>query len=469
MTPSEKIFAALIIGAFSFGVVRAAGSSAAEPAPAGIVRIMERVADWQLANPIGFDIYSQRPGDKRQQLTRVGWNGAILRSLTRGAPEQSSPLPAAWLQLARAERDDITFCALPDAARNAWLDKTGCAPADITRIQMLDGSTRGWEMGALYHGLLALDTVSTNKTYRAALRAIGEANDWRLGERVYHADDHIVGYAWLAFYEETRAPLIITGVQSRFDWIMSHPDAQPMTIKSGQQRWTWCDALFMAPPVWARLARMTGDRAYLDYMDREWWAVAAHLYASDEHLFFRDATFFDRREANGAKIFWSRGNGWVLAALARVLDEMPADYPTRQKYIALYRDMAARIAALQPADGLWRSSLLDPAAYPGPEVSSSAFFCYAFAWGINRGHLDRARYAPLVLKTWNALVACVQPDGHLGFIQQPGAAPGNAGADSTAPYGVGAFLLAGAEVHKLVSAPAHAKPANPRIPPRAAR
>lgn len=425
-----------------------AAITAAEPD--AIVNIMERVADWQLANPIGFDIYYTREGDSRRHLLRVGWNGALLRTRTYGrAAPAPDGIPDAWRQLARIERDGVSFCALPAATQAAWLKETGLAPGAITRIEMLDGATRGWEMGALYHGLLALDTVSKKRIYRDALREIGEANAWRLGERVYHADDHIAGYMYLAFYERDKNPLVIAGVQSRFDWIMRHAPAQPMTILRGQHRWTWCDALFMAAPVWARLARVTGDRAYLDHMDREWWAATAHLYAPDEHLFFRDATFFDRREANGAKIFWSRGNAWVLAALARVLDEMPADYPSRENYIALYRDMAARIAALKPAGGLWRASLLDRSAYPGPEVSSSAFFCYAFAWGINNGHLDRTEYEPLVLKTWDALAACVQPDGHLGYIQQPGAAPGSAAADSTAPYGVGAFLLAGVEVSKL--------------------
>jgi rhamnogalacturonyl hydrolase YesR len=418
---------------------------------------LETVADRQLAHPGGFDIFSHRPGDERWELTRVSWDGVVLGRRPCNIRPEPAAAPEAWRQLARLERDDAPFCALPHAAQSAWLKDTGLAADNITLIQMLDGSTRGWEMGVLYHGLLALDRISKKRTYRNALRLIAHANEWRLGARYYHADDHAVGYMYLDLHEE-REPSDdrdfppLADVQAKFDWVMRHPAPQPMTIKAGQRRWTWCDALFMSPPVWARLARVTGERAYLDFMDAEWWEVTRHLHSPADRLFFRDATFFDRRESNGTKVFWSRGNGWVLAALARVLDEMPADYASRPRYLELFRDLSARIIELLPSDALWRTSLLDPGAYPSPEVSGSAFFCYALAWGVNNGHLDRAHYEPVVLKTWSALQRRVQPDGHLGYIQQPAAAPGSAGPESTAPYGVGAFLLAGTEVHRMLSA-----------------
>ncbi|OAM87259.1 glycoside hydrolase family 88 protein [Termitidicoccus mucosus] len=425
------------------------------PSPASILYVMETVADWQLAHPCGFDVFSHRPGDEHWELIRVSWDGVILGRRPCQVRPELADAPIAWRTLARLERDDAPFCALPPAAQSAWIRETGLTAENITRIQMLDGSTCGWEMGVLYHGLLALDRVSKNSVYRSALRLIGHANEWCLGARLYQADDHVAGYMYLDLYEERVASderdfPILADVQAKFDWVMCHPAPQPMTIKAGQRRWTWCDALFMSPPVWARLARVTGDRAYLDFMDTEWWEVTRHLHSPADRLFFRDATFFDRRESNGTKVFWSRGNGWVLAALARVLDEMPVDYASRPRYLELFRDLSARIIELLPADALWRTSLLDPGAYPSPEVSGSALFCYALAWGVNHGHLDRARHAPLILQIWSALKNCVQPDGHLGYIQQPAASPGGAGPESTAPYGVGAFLLAGTEVHKLL-------------------
>ena len=144
----------------------------------------------------------------------------------------------------------------------------------------------------------------------------------------------------------------------------------------------------MAPPVLAKLSLATGDRKYLDFMDHEWWITSSLLYSPSNHLFFRDKSFLDKHEANGSSIFWSRGNGWVFAALARVLAVMPRDYPSRPKYIAQFKEMAEELASLQGADGLWRPGLLDAAAYRLPENSGSAFYTYGFAYGINSGILE---------------------------------------------------------------------------------
>jgi len=213
--------------------------------------------------------------------------------------------------------------------------------------------------------------------------------------------------------------------------------------------WWWCDALFMAPPTLARLYKATGKVEYLDFMDREWWITSKLLYDPEEHLYFRDATYLSKHEANGRKLFWSRGNGWVMGGIARVLDYMPGSYPARTKYVEQFRQMAAAAVKVQGDDGLWRSGLLDAQAYPLPEVSGSAFITYALAWGVNQGILDRKTYAPAARKAWAGLLAHVYADGRLGCIQPVGAAPGQFKATSSYVYGVGAFLLAGSQMDRL--------------------
>jgi rhamnogalacturonyl hydrolase YesR len=205
----------------------------------------------------------------------------------------------------------------------------------------------------------------------------------------------------------------------------------------------------MAPPVLAQLSVVTGDNHYLDFMDHQWSLTTAALYDPREHLYFRDNRFLSMHEANGEKVFWSRGNGWVLAGLALVLDRLPLNDPLRAKYETQFREMAARIAALQPADGLWRASLLDPGAYPSPEISGSAFFTYALAWGIHHHLLDRKKYLPVVTKAWSAMLTHVYADGRLGSIQPIGGEPGKFKPSSSYVYGVGAFLLAGSELVQL--------------------
>jgi unsaturated rhamnogalacturonyl hydrolase len=267
--------------------------------------------------------------------------------------------------------------------------------------------------------------------------------DWKLGPRFNHADDVAVGQAYLDLYFIDKAPMMIVDTREQLLRSM-RVDADPEHLV-----WWWCDALFMAPPVWARMYKVTGDRAFLDHMNRDWWLTSSKLYDPQEHLYSRDATFLDKKEANGKKLFWSRGNGWVMAGTARVLQFMPSNYPDRPKYVAQFQQMAAKVASLRGDDGLWRPGLLDANAYPLPEASGSAFFTYALAWGINQKILDRKTYAPVVEKAWRGLVAHIYQDGRLGCIQPVGAAPDSYRPTASYTYGVGAFLLAGSEVAKF--------------------
>jgi rhamnogalacturonyl hydrolase YesR len=220
--------------------------------------------------------------------------------------------------------------------------------------------------------------------------------------------------------------------------------------------WWWCDALFMGPPALAKLARVTGDRSYLDLNDRFFQQTYDLLYDKNEDLYARDASYLiaadgtGKREANGKKVFWSRGNGWVLGGLVRLIKELPKDDPKRDFYLTQYKQIAVKVVQLQQADGLWRSSLLDPASYPGGEASGSGFHIYALAWGINNKVLDRKQYLPVVKRAWTALNTLVQADGKVGWTQPIGADPRrNFNADSWEVYGAGAYLLAGSEIIKL--------------------
>jgi len=215
------------------------------------------------------------------------------------------------------------------------------------------------------------------------------------------------------------------------------------------ERWSWCDALYMSPPALLRLTAATGDTRYREFAVTKWWDTSEFLYDKDEHLYYRDSTFFAKREANGKKVFWSRGNGWVLAGLARMLQFLPPDHPSRPRFEKQYHDMADKILSLQQADGFWRVSLLDPVSYPSKESSGTAFYCYAFSWGVNHGLLDREKFAPAALKAWSALTSCIQPDGKLTRVQIVAGSPNAFPEDSTMPYGVGAFLLSGSEIYRF--------------------
>jgi rhamnogalacturonyl hydrolase YesR len=265
-----------------------------------------------------------------------------------------------------------------------------------------------------------------------------------------------VGQVYAELYQLYREPRMIAPLRERFDIILDQPstitnlDFRQPGGRAGEA-WSWCDALFMAPPTWVRLYAVTGDERYLDFAVTNWWRTTDFLYDGEEHLFFRDSTYFKKTEANGKKVFWSRGNGWVMGGLVRVLQYLPTNHPDRPRFEQLFKDMAAKILTCQQPDGLWRSSLLDPGNYPLKETSGSGFYTYALAWGVNQGLLDRAIFEPAVRKAWAALVDCVDADGKLTHVQPIGADPKSFAENATECYGVGAFLLAGSEVYRLAA------------------
>ena len=310
-----------------------------------------------------------------------------------------------------------------------------------------------WVVTVGYTGVMALADTSGDAKYRDTLRAVGEANDWKLGPTKYFADDHCIGQAYAELFLRERDPRMIAPMRAHFDAILAAPkdDNLEWERPNAIDKWSWCDALFMGPPAWVRLWVATGDQRYLDFAVTNWWKTSDYLYDTDEHLYFRDSKYFTKRETNGLKVFWSRGNGWVMGGLVRVLQFLPKDHPSRPRFEEQFRQMSAKLVSLQQADGMWRSSLLDPAHFPSKETSGTGLISYGLAWGVNNGLLDRAQYEPVITKAWQALVGCVTPEGRLTHVQPVGEDPKRFDARSTDAFGVGAFLLAGSEVHRLVT------------------
>ncbi len=309
-----------------------------------------------------------------------------------------------------------------------------------------------WTQAPFYLGLVNLHQVSGEAKYLDALDSFGKKISYGPGPRVTHADDHAVLQAWLEMYRLDKDPAKLQPSAAHFQKIITALAKEtPKSISGGTFTWCWCDSLFMSPAVWAQLSQITGDPKYIAWADREWWTTTDVLYDPEHHLFYRDNKFFIRRTASGKKVFWARGNGWVLVGLVHVLDQLPAAHPSRGKYLGLYHDMIYALLKLQNADGLWRTSLLDPQD-PHGESSGSAFFVYAMTWGINRGLLPAATFRPAIMKGYQALVRNIQPTGMLGFVQKIGDSPDkqDTDANSTEVYGSGAFLLAGSEIIRLL-------------------
>lgn len=314
-----------------------------------------------------------------------------------------------------------------------------------------------WTQSAFYIGLFKYGDIRLTKeqdsTYINYLYQIGYKYHWQPSCRFYNADDLAICQLYLQLYKLFHDDFILTPSLARIDWIVNHPSNSSLYLSesddTSKERWSWCDALFMAPPVFADLFIITKNRKYLNFMYSEYSATYELLYDKSENLFIRDWRYRNKRERNGCKVFWGRGNAWVLAGLANVLDALPTDDCLYRRFTNLYIEMAEKVSMLQDKRGFWHASLEDPDSYPNPEMSATAFFTYALAFGINKGILSSGKYKPIVYKAWNAITDAISEDGKVGWVQPIGADPHLTTKDMTEVYGAGAVLMAGSELYKL--------------------
>ena len=337
---------------------------------------------------------------------------------------------------------------------NAYFMKQWPDPGKVIMTNKLRPS-HIWTRAVYYEGLMALYGLDKKKQYYNYAVDWGQKHQWGLrnGSTDRNADDQCAGQTYLDLYQIDPQPERIKELKAAID-NMVHSDKV--------DDWWWIDALQMAMPVFAKLGVMTKDTAYYGKMYRLYSYAKLQqgghgLYNPQDSLWWRDKDFVPPyQEPNGQDCYWGRGNGWVVAALVRVLDIMPQDAPHRAEYEQTYLQMMRALPRLQRPDGYWNVSLHDPTHFGGKELSGTALFTYGMAWGVRQGLLDKAQYQPLIAKAWNAMAAeCVHPDGALGYVQGTGKEPkdGQPVSYTSKPdfedYGLGCFLLAGSEVYKL--------------------
>ena len=222
---------------------------------------------------------------------------------------------------------------------------------------------------------------------------------------------------------------------------------------SNPDKWYWeggvryVDGLFTGPPTLAMLYSVTKNEKYLQWMEAHFWDVYGKLYDTDENLFFRDKTMFSKRTASGKKVIWSRGNGWAIAGLVRILEYLPMDHGSYKRYELLLKRMAKTLKEKQSAEGFWYPNLADPDDAPVKETSGTCFITYALAYGINNRILDKKEYLPVVKKAWKSLTDAVSEEGKVQWGQLVGDRPQNVSKDDSHEYVSGAFLLAASEMY----------------------
>jgi rhamnogalacturonyl hydrolase YesR len=312
-----------------------------------------------------------------------------------------------------------------------------------------------WTRAVYYEGLMSLYAIDRKKEYYDYAVEWGEKHKWgmRSGIDTRNADDQCCGQTYIDLYLIDRQPERIRDIKLSID---------NMVKSEKKDDWNWIDALQMAMPVFTKLGVLYKDTSYFRKMyDIYSYSKYNHggkgLYNIADKLWWRDKDFVPPyKEPNGEDCYWSRGNGWVIAALVRTLDELPETDPHYNEYLQDFKDMCVALVPLQRTDGFWNVSLHDPTNFGGKETSGTALFTYGFAWGIRKGFLDKKTYLPPVQKAWKAMTSeAVHEDGKLGYVQGTGKEPkdGQPVTYTSVPdfedYGLGCFLLAGSEVYRL--------------------
>lgn len=262
-----------------------------------------------------------------------------------------------------------------------------------------------WNGATYYAGLLEAWKYSNDGNYLKQLNQVGQSFGWKLypKHRNSTANNLLIGDVYLQMYLKKKDPVYIADLQKEIKRIMSSD------FTDGDY-WWWADALFMGPPTFALLSQATDNPEYLDFMHEKWKLTFNDLYDENKHLFYRDSNWvYNPNDPNtftssGGKIFWSRGNGWAIGGICRLLNYLPEGHPYRKFYLKVLKEMLRSIASCQQTDGLWTTNLINHKDFPGTETSGSALFCYAMAWGINNGIINKRKYGPFVMKAWKGLV-----------------------------------------------------------------
>ncbi len=312
-----------------------------------------------------------------------------------------------------------------------------------------------WTRAVYYEGLMALYAIHPENRYYDYACRWADFHKWGMRRDqtpTRNADNYCCSQTYIDLYELCPEPHRLTKTLACMNMLLNTPQVDD---------WTWIDAIQMGMPVLSKLGRLRGDDRYFEKA----WAMYAYarntlaggLFNQKEGLWWRDKSFVPPyKEPNGKNCYWSRGNGWVAAALVRVLQDLPHDAAHRDVYIGDLQTMCKALINCQREDGFWNVSLADENHFGGKETTGTALFVYAMAWGVNNGVLDRKEYLPVVLKAWNAMVTeAVHKNGFLGYVQGTGKEPkdGQPVTYDSVPdfedYGTGCFLLAGSEVYKL--------------------
>ncbi len=340
----------------------------------------------------------------------------------------------------------------------------------------------GFELGIVLAGFSATFGATGNQRYldyiqHAVDRFVTPDGSLRTYDpHAYSLNDILIGRQLLLLYKATNEEKYRRAADTLYQQLLT----QPRTLSGGYwhaqatPNLLLLDDEYMFAPFLAEYA--VTFHSSNGVAERDLAAAASQFKLLDQHardpktgLLYhgwdesRTRPWVDKDTGDSATL-WARGMGWYLMALVDTLPNYPQTDPNRDALLAiLQRTAAAVIRAQDPGSGLWYQVLGKPGLQGNYFESSSAMmFTYALAKGVRKGYLPSG-YRANAERAWRAIVdrfVNVSSSGEVmitGTVTRVslGASPEDDGAYnyylhapvvSDDPKGVGAFLLAAAEM-----------------------
>lgn len=334
-------------------------------------------------------------------------------------------------------------------------------PTNVKRVR----PSSLWTRAVYYEGLMALYDIDPQQRYLDYTDKWASFHKWtpRNGITTNDADDQCCEQTYLMRFEKVGDSTMIRPTIANLQHQMKTPNTKKPEAEGALCGWwTWIDAIQMAMPVYMHMYKLTGDVRYRDHgMNMYVWSrdtLAGGLLNKKSGLWWRDKDYVPPyKEPDGQDCYWSRGNGWVYAALVRCMNQLPAKDKVYKRLKKDFLLMTKGVVATQREDGFWNPSLAST-NYAMPETSGTALFLYGLCWGMNQGYLKVKDYKPIADRAWQAMVkTAVHRDGFLGWMQGTGKDPsaGQPLSYDKVPdfedYGTGCFLLGATEYYKLLN------------------
>ncbi len=379
---------------------------------------------------------------------------------------------ATFVTLALAAQTATTADEVLGVARRAndyfmtkYADPT--VPTNVNKVR----PSNLWTRAVYYEGLMALNDIDPQQRYLDYTDSWANFHKWtpRNGITTCDADDQCCAQTYLMRYVQVGDEQMLTAARQNLDHQMVTPNEKrstkvktPSTQPSLYGWWTWIDAIQMAMPLYMQMYKLTGEAKYRDHaMQMYRWSrneCGGGLFNTKDGLWWRDADYVPPyKEPDGQQCYWSRGNGWVYAALVRCMDQMSSKEKAYKELKKDFMLMSKGLLSCQREDGYWNPSLVST-NYAMPETSGTALFLYGICWGMRHGYLKAKVYRPVADRAWKALEAAIHPNGFIGWMQGTGKDPsaGQPLSYTRIPdfedYGTGCILLGAVEYYKILKA-----------------